>query len=120
MRSHAYILLGSLINLPSRLRDIASQLSLDVVKKLFDWVQPRGVLRIQKYVRSKLSDCLVNGRVLVNTCVVHKYHYLLVLRVSISAQLVEGAVQKVIEDDMVSASLCYLGRYNTVLSESCY
>ena len=78
-RAYIYILLGSLINLPTRLRDIASELSLDVVEKLFDWVQPRGVLRIQKYVRSELSDCLVNGRVLVNTCVVHKYNYLLVL-----------------------------------------
>ncbi len=52
----------------------------------------------------------------MNACVVHKYNNLFVLRVAISAKLVQGAMQEVIEHDMVGAALRYLRRYDTVLS----
>ena len=52
---------------------------------------------------------------LVNTGVVHQYHYLLVLRVPVGAKLVKSTMQEVVENNVVSAALCDLRRYDTVL-----
>ena len=54
-----------------------SQLPLDVVEELLDWIQPRGVLGVEENVRPKLACGCIHGLVLVDTRVIHQDNDLL-------------------------------------------
>ena len=96
------------------------QCALDVVEELLDRVQPRGVLGVEEDVCFEAARRLVDRLVLVDGSVVHEDHYVLVLSILVDPQLLEDAMQEVVEDYGVGSPFSYLGGNDAVLGHGGY
>ncbi len=77
---------------------------LEIVEPLFDWVQLRRVLSIEKHVGFEKLYRLHDQGVLMNRSVVHQQQDLLVFVSWLAPQVTERAVDEVLKDSRVNVA----------------
>ena len=113
----SFLKMSKMGNLLDRLLCCCSEFTLDEVEQLLHRIQPGRVLGIEKHVSLELARCLVDGRMFVDSGVVHQDNNLLRFGLLVDSKFLQRPVKKVVKYHMVGASFRYLSRDNAVESQ---